>query len=265
MISCQSRIHVIKKGRMELDTDQLRGNKAHNTLRKANNKGYKTILARFLNSPRYRDSQTKIGWDEFFHFGQIPEQSALSRLTNQNRVGWNICAAYDAIASLDHSYITTRWERSRNENSWARVEPWRCKWTRGSARWLQRSNRKLVWQAVQRICSNSRICLDMLRYVNSCAEKMLHRYWKFQSQNVQIFQYVDQNTNGPNHGPVWKTQSFLLSEICTVILWQDYFGKGNSRKFFWNTVGRRFQIGDAYKKPRKKIILVCVCGRCKTG
>ena len=24
-----------------------------------------------------------------------------------------------------------------------------------------------------------------------------------------------------NHGPVWKTQSFLLNEICMVILWQD--------------------------------------------
>ena len=30
--------------------------------------------------------------------------------------------------------------------------------------------------------------------------------------------------------PVWKTQSLLLSEICMVILWQDYHGKGNLRK-----------------------------------
>ena len=29
------------------------------------------------------------------------------------------------------------------------------------------------------------------------------------------------STNGLNHGPVWKIQSFLLSEICTVVLWQD--------------------------------------------
>ena len=43
---------------------------------------------------------------------------------------------------------------------------------------------------------------------------------KFRSQNVQIFGYVYQNTSGPNHGPMWKTQSFLLNEICTVILWQ---------------------------------------------
>ena len=35
----------------------------------------------------------------------------------------------------------------------------------------------------------------------------------------------------PNHGPVWKTQLFLLNGICTVIPWQDYCGNGNSRKF----------------------------------
>ena len=68
---------------------------------------------------------------------------------------------------------------------------------------------------------------------------------KSKSQNVQIFGYVYQNTNGPNRGPAWKTQSFFLSEICTVILWQDYYGKGNSRKFYWNTVGKKFQIGNA--------------------
>ena len=40
------------------------------------------------------------------------------------------------------------------------------------------------------------------------------------------------DTNGQNHGPVWKTQSFTLSEICMVILWQDYYGKGNLRKSY---------------------------------
>ena len=37
--------------------------------------------------------------------------------------------------------------------------------------------------------------------------------------------------NGQNHGPVWKTQSFLLKGICTVILCQDHCVKGNLRKF----------------------------------
>ena len=57
--------------------------------------------------------------------------------------------------------------------------------------------------------------------------KMLTNYWKFQNRSVQTFGFVYHDTNGPNHGPVWKTQLFLLSEICTVILWQDYCGNGN--------------------------------------
>ena len=71
-------------------------------------------------------------------------------------------------------------------------------------------------------------------------------------QSVQIFGYVCQSTNGQNHGPVCKIRSFLLSEICTVILWRDYYGKGNLRKFSWNTVGKKSQIGNAYSLTEKK-------------
>ena len=53
---------------------------------------------------------------------------------------------------------------------------------------------------------------------------------KFQNRNVQTFGFVYHGTNGQNHGPVWKTQSFLLNEICMVILWQDFYGKGNLRR-----------------------------------
>ena len=41
---------------------------------------------------------------------------------------------------------------------------------------------------------------------------------------------LPRHENGLNHGPVWKTQSFLLSGICMVILWQDCYEKGNLRK-----------------------------------
>ena len=58
------------------------------------------------------------------------------------------------------------------------------------------------------------------------------------------FGFVHHDTNGLNHGPVWKAQSFLLSEICTVILWQDCYGKGNLRKSCCSTIGRRFPIGE---------------------
>ena len=70
---------------------------AHNAARKARKKKYKSILDRLLKSPRYRKSQTDIGWDE------------------------EVCARYDATAAEDHFYIATQAERSRNENSWKLV------------------------------------------------------------------------------------------------------------------------------------------------
>ena len=82
-----------------------------------------------------------------------------------------------------------------------------------------------------------------------------------QNRSVQTFGFVYHDTNGRNHGPVWKTQLFFLREICTVILWQDYYGKGNLRSM----AGRKFQIGNAYSYIIKRIILICVCGWRKIG
>ena len=74
--------------------------------------------------------------------------------------------------------------------------------------------------------------------------KMLQNYWKFQNGNVQTFGCVHHDTNGRNRGRVWKTQSFLLNAICTVILLQDFYGKGNLRRSYWSMGGRKFQIGN---------------------
>ena len=52
---------------------------------------------------------------------------------------------------------------------------------------------------------------------------------------VRMSRYLNtttRNTNGQNHCPVWEIQLFLLSGICTVIFWQDYYGKGNLRKSY---------------------------------
>ena len=57
---------------------------------------------------------------------------------------------------------------------------------------------------------------------------------------------------GQNHGPVWKIQSFLLSAICTVVLEQDCYGKGNSGKFCENTDGKKFHIGNACSLTEKR-------------
>ena len=55
----------------------------------------------------------------------------------------------------------------------------------------------------------------------------------FKNSKVRVSKCPDTTTeaqNGQNHGPVWKTQLFLLIGICTVILWQDYWRKGNLEK-----------------------------------
>ena len=48
------------------------------------------------------------------------------------------------------------------------------------------------------------------------------------------------------------TQLFFSKGTCTVILWQDYYEKGNSRKFHWNTVGKKFQFGNVYSLTEEK-------------
>ena len=82
--------------------------------------------------------------------------------------------------------------------------------------------------------------------------RMHPNYWKFPNRIVQTLGFVYHDTNGLNHGPVWKTQSFLLSEICMVLLWQDCYGKGNLRQSYCSTVVRRFPIGNAYSYTVKK-------------
>ena len=88
---------------------------------------------------------------------------------------------------------------------------------------------------------------------------MLTNYWKFQNRNVQTFGFVYHDTNGLNHGPVWKTQSFLLSEICMVILWQDCYEKGNLGKSYWNTVGRKVSNWEYLFVHREKGLFLSVC------
>ena len=72
------------------------------------------------------------------------------------------------------------------------------------------------------------------------------------------FGFVYHDTNGQNHGPVWKAQSFFLNEFCTIILWQDCYGKGNLRKSYLSTVGKRFPIGNASSCTAKKRLFLSV-------
>ena len=88
--------------------------------------------------------------------------------------------------------------------------------------------------------------------------KMLTNDWKFPNRNVQTFGFVYHDTNGKNHGPVWKTQLFLLSGICMVILWHDCCGKGNLRKLHWNTVGKKVPNWECFFVHREKRLFLSV-------
>ena len=92
--------------------------------------------------------------------------------------------------------------------------------------------------------------------------KMLQNYWKFPNRNVHTFGFVYHDKNGPNHGPVWKTQWFLLSGICTVILWQDCYGKGNlSKSHYSYTVKKGYSYLCVWMTSkwleRNKILIQC--------
>ena len=60
-----------------------------------------------------------------------------------------------------------------------------------------------------------------------------------------------------NLEPKWLAQSFLLKGVCTVILWQDYYGKGNLRKSYSRTVERKFPVGNVVHDEN---VIICVCG-----
>ena len=115
---------------------------------------------------------------------------------------------------------------------------------------LNKGLQHLKWQRLRSWISfpHCQVAMDkqqtQYRLILKWKWKMLTNYWKFPNRNVQTFGFVYHDTNGQNHGPVWKTQSFLLSEIFMVILWQDCDGKGNLRKSYWNMDGRKFQIGN---------------------
>ena len=95
--------------------------------------------------------------------------------------------------------------------------------------------------------------------------EMLTNYSKFQNRSVQTFGFVYHDTTGEHHGPVWKTKSFLLSQICTVILWQDYCGKVIWENPIAARLERGFQLGMLIRTPWKRVNLICVCGWHKIG
>ena len=55
---------------------------------------------------------------------------------------------------------------------------------------------------------------------------------KFPNRSVQTFGFVYHDTNGQNHGPVWKIQSFFLKRNLYGHPLAGLCGKGNLRKIY---------------------------------
>ena len=72
------------------------------------------------------------------------------------------------------------------------------------------------------------------------------------------FGFVYHDTNGQNHGAVWKTQSFFLSGICTVIFWQDYNGKEIWENPFTTRLGEGFQLGMVIRTLKKEFYYLSI-------
>ena len=71
-----------------------------------------------------------------------------------------------------------------------------------------------------------------------------HKLLRIPKSECPDIGFVYHDTNGRNHGPVWKTQLFLLNGIC--------YGKGNLRKSYCSTVGRSFPIVNVCSYTVKK-------------
>ena len=71
-------------------------------------------------------------------------------------------------------------------------------------------------------------------------------WFKFQSQNIQIFGHVFHDTSGPNHGQTLKIIWFFVNEICMATHLQASCGKDNPRKFFWHWDGKKYPMGNVF-------------------
>ena len=101
---------------------------------------------------------------------------------------------------------------------------------------------------ITRVLRSEKGCRIRVTHVHACSDGVYTRYdtvrLDYASRHIVsimlgtvtiMFRYLDTSTEAQmtqSQGTVWNTQLFLLSGICTVILWQDYCGKGHLRKSY---------------------------------
>ena len=79
-----------------------------------------------------------------------------------------------------------------------------------------------------------------------------------QRQNVRTSGYVFHDTNGHNHGKTSMSQWSLLKETCTDIHLQGSCGEDSSKKFCWNTVGKKVPNWECLLANREEGLFLSV-------
>ena len=96
----------------------------------------------------------------------------------------------------------------------------------------------------------------------------MHQFFFFKNNSiVRMSGYLDTFTEAQMAKKSWSsmTQSFLPKGICTVILWQDYNGKGNLKSSTGTRFVKHFTLGMFMCQMSKRTICISVCGRYQTG
>ena len=96
--------------------------------------------------------------------------------------------------------------------------------------------------------------------------RMHPKNWKFRNRNVQTFGFVLPRHKWPKswssmEDPVVLLERNLYGHPLTGLLWERQFEK----ILLQHGLGEGFQLGMLIRTPRKRIILVCVCGWQKIG
>ena len=77
-------------------------------------------------------------------------------------------------------------------------------------------------------------------------------FWrKNPNRKIQTFGFIHHDAS-PNQGPIWKNQSFLLSDICTVIPWKDCYQKQFERILVQQGWEKVSNLECPVRTPRKR-------------
>ena len=210
---------------------------AHNAYKRCLKKKYDGMLDRFLNSPRYRASQTEHGWTE------------------------ELCAKYDAPALEDHSYTYTAWEHGRLASTWklqSKTDRWQNhlimhkQYLSKIAHIKNQAKRRREFIPVNKVDSE----------VTTHSQKQVQRVrvWTAKRDGGGIRHPLHGMLLNPGGHRLFGTNIFLKRKCCRISL------PGNSdslRDFFSHTFRCRICLcGSCVRVRHYKVISIHVSGAC---